>query len=200
MKRLFAAVLIISGALLVVVIVAISLVAAPDPGPRGDRNPSVVLYWALGAVLAIFGTSLALLLLAVGIAGRLKSIRASNPGAPVVVVQRLRHLAEELGSVTGHPIGNLPSYLIVGAGRREVAFWGRDVSRPLAVISRDDIDTVTVEEVYHGRPLPAIALHVETTHGLRRITIVPCREGWEIAAVVERSRTVEIARQFESVT
>lgn len=200
MKRLFLVVIPLSALVLVGLIVAIALLGTPDPGPRSDRNPAFVLYAGAGWALVMFGIGCGLALWGSSVTSRLKAVRGANPHALVVAAQRLPAIEKELGAITGSRVGSLPSLLVVGVGSSDITFWGRDIERPVALIPRDAVREVSVEMVRNGRPMPAIVLHVENAAGENgRVGFVPCREGWELWAILDRARTLELARSFGPV-
>jgi hypothetical protein len=195
-KRLFIIASIVSGIAVLGLAVGIASVGASDPGPRGVRSLSVLLYGGFGASLTILITALALLLWSGAIVRRRNAVKATNPHAEVLVVQRTAQTNAELSAILGGRV-ELPSLLVLGLGGGELGIWGRDDKQPVAVIDRDRLRAVDVVDVYNGRRMPAVALSVELPDGGNgSLTFIPCRERWEIWAILDRAQTAEIARKF----
>jgi hypothetical protein len=197
LRKIFAATAIASGALVVGLIILATVWGSPDPGPRGDRNPSVIVYAGLGGAIALLTTALALWGWSSAIIKRSQVVARENPKAFVFVAQKTSLTESQLSDLTQRGSVTIPHHLIIGVGRREVGVWGLNVSAPLTVFPRGAIQGVDIVDSFNGRLLPAIEIAIAlSAEEVRKLSFVPCRAGWEAFPIVDRAQTAIVANRF----
>lgn len=189
MRRLFAAVVIATFVASVGSVVVLAI---------GATNWTSVAVATLTAASTVLIIALSMALWAGSLLRRKEAIQRANPNALVFVGQRLATTQRELEQIAGRPVSLAPALLVLGVGERDFAIWGRDVSLPLVVIPRSEIQRVAVEQVFNGRSMPAIAMYInnERADSPTRFAFVPTRAGWEIWAILDEATTSALAHRI----